>query len=578
MMKSPDEGRERRDVDRTPGRREGSAEASSDQGRDRPDDPHALPATAAPFADLDPTAVLSAPARTVPKSIGKYEVREILGQGGQAVVLLARDPDLDRLVVLKLYHHLDDDSEVERILLEGRACARVESPHVVGCLGAERLGGDPYLILEYVRGETLQQLHAGRPADPQQAIEIVRQLLDGLSAIHACGLIHRDIKPSNAIVGVDRRVRIADFGLAAPIASRELSETSGTLAYMSPEQAQGDGSRIDPRTDLHALGGTLLFLLTGRPPRSHAEPRELLRRAAIGAFDDPLLARPDLPLPLVEFCRRCLAPAPCDRFESASSAAAALESVAHRLRSSPRTRFVRRLSWLAVGATGVAGLLIAAASLRDRGAPVTDADDQKRPMAGTATESANLASTSVLSGERDRPAAPLHPDGRTLRQDFDLRISVVGHEAAEDRPLRIQVGERIEIDVTSEQPAYLYAWIVQAEGALQLFPNAAESQVTIDAGIVRRIPGPSDVPNEPGKELIATSPSEGLEYLHVIATDRPLEAMPGERLGPYLVQADASSTRRLTGRLREFALRDRADTEGSPRRLAETILRLEVLP
>jgi tetratricopeptide (TPR) repeat protein len=233
----------------------------------------------------------SAAAAPTPPALGKFQVMRRLGGGGQAETVLALDPDLKRHVVLKLYHAARTPEEQEAVLREGQALARVRSPYVAQCYSAERQDGLAYLVVEYVPGQSLaQRLRAGR-LSVAQALKLVRQLAEGLAAVHACGLLHRDIKPGNILLGNDGRPRLVDFGLAAALGSDALGRVSGTFAYMAPEQARGEAERIDPRTDLFGLGAVLYELLTGRAPY-RAEGGQSLREAAAAGGDQPAVAEP----------------------------------------------------------------------------------------------------------------------------------------------------------------------------------------------------------------------------------------------------------------------------------------------
>src|SRR5262249_12790859 len=150
---------------------------------------------------------------------------------------------LQRHVVLKLYHAARNEAQQEAVLREGRALARVRSPYVAACYAADRHEGVPYLVLEYIPGRNLAAEHRARPLTPAQALELVRQLAEGLAAVHACGLLHRDLKPGNVLVGDDGRPRLVDFGMAVGLIQDDLVGISGTVPYMAPEQARGEAER-----------------------------------------------------------------------------------------------------------------------------------------------------------------------------------------------------------------------------------------------------------------------------------------------------------------------------------------------
>src|SRR5439155_25215660 len=124
--------------------------------------------------------------------IGKYRVAEVLGSGGQAVTYKAWDPDLKRHVVIKLYHTAFSGKLQEAVLREGQALARVRSPYVARCHHVERHGDVPYLVIEYIPGQSLAELHHDRPLSTKRALDLTARVAEGLAEVHACGLLHRD--------------------------------------------------------------------------------------------------------------------------------------------------------------------------------------------------------------------------------------------------------------------------------------------------------------------------------------------------------------------------------------------------
>jgi serine/threonine protein kinase len=204
----------------------------------------------------DPEATWSLATAELPPSPSPegFELLRPLGEGGQATTYLARDRALQRLVVLKRYHGIASPGRREAVLNEGRALARVRSPYVATCLGVETRGHEIDLIEEYVPGRPLTELTAEERANLRRSSRLIEQVAGGLAEVHACGLLHRDIKPQNIILGDDGLPRLVDFGLAIPVASEALHEVSGSPPYMAPEQARGQGERVDSRTDVYGLG------------------------------------------------------------------------------------------------------------------------------------------------------------------------------------------------------------------------------------------------------------------------------------------------------------------------------------
>src|SRR5436190_12250578 len=201
---------------------------------------------------------------------GRYRLESKLGSGGMSTVYLARDETLERWVAVKVLHReiSDQPDQLERFRREARAVAQLSHPNVVAVIDAGEDGGYPYIVFEYVPGETLKARidSVGRlPLDEAAAyaIEIGR----GLAAAHAQRLIHRDVKPQNVLIDAEGRAKVTDFGIARSLESDGLTKTGrvlGTTDYVSPEQAMGHD--VDPRSDIYSLGVLLYEMLTGEPP------------------------------------------------------------------------------------------------------------------------------------------------------------------------------------------------------------------------------------------------------------------------------------------------------------------------
>jgi len=247
-----------------------------------------------------------------------YELLRKLGSGGQATTYLARDLALQRLVVLKRYHGAGSSGRREAVLSEGRALARVRSPFVAPCYGVETRGDEIDLVVEYVPGRRLAELRADERADMSRCARLVEQVAGGLAEVHACGLLHRDIKPQNIILGDDGMPRLVDFGLAVPVASEALHAVTGSPPYMAPEQARGQGERVDARTDVYGLGAVLYYLLTGKPPHAGKTLNEVLEHARDGQIVPPRRINPRAPRVLGWVCLQALAADAQSRFQSAN--------------------------------------------------------------------------------------------------------------------------------------------------------------------------------------------------------------------------------------------------------------------
>ena len=201
---------------------------------------------------------------------GRYRLESKLGSGGMSTVYLARDETLERWVAAKVLHReiSDQPDQIERFRREARAVAQVSHPNVVAVIDAGEDGGRPYIVFEYVDGETLKQRidRLGRlPLDEAAAYSI--EVGRGLAAAHARRLVHRDVKPQNVLIDSEGRAKVTDFGIARELEQDGLTKTGrvlGTTDYVAPEQAMGKG--VDARSDIYSLGILLYEMLVGEVP------------------------------------------------------------------------------------------------------------------------------------------------------------------------------------------------------------------------------------------------------------------------------------------------------------------------
>jgi WD40 repeat protein len=259
--------------------------------------------------------------------LGHYEVQGVVGRGGMGVVLKAFDDVLHRVVAIKVMapQLATSASARKRFLREARAAAAVRDEHVVGIHAVEEASGLPYLVMEYVKGSSLQErLDDGGPLELKETLRIGMQTAAGLAAAHKQGLVHRDVKPANILLenGV-QRVKITDFGLARAVADDSRVSQSGVVAgtpqYMAPEQARGES--VDHRADLFSLGSLLYAMCTGQPPFRASTTMAVLKQVA---EDEPRPVRevnPESAARLAEIIEKLHAKDRADRFQSAAEVA-----------------------------------------------------------------------------------------------------------------------------------------------------------------------------------------------------------------------------------------------------------------
>jgi hypothetical protein len=271
-----------------------------------------------------------------PAQIGRYRILETIGAGGMGTVYKAQDPQLNRLVAVKVPHFDGHEpvqaSRRQRFQREARAAAQVCHPHVCPVYDVGEQDGQPFVVMAYVEGISLSAYlqRQARYEDVGQAVALIRQALDGLDTIHARGIIHRDLKPGNIMLDRAGNAILMDFGL-----SRVLNESDhltsdgvvvGTPAYMAPEQAAGPAHQVGPPTDLYSLAVVLYKMLTGRLP-FEGPPLTVLHRIVHDDPPPPSQFRPDLPAAVEAAILRALRKTPSERFPDARAFAEALAPV-----------------------------------------------------------------------------------------------------------------------------------------------------------------------------------------------------------------------------------------------------------
>ncbi len=262
--------------------------------------------------------------------LGRYEIERLIGAGGMGIVFKGFDTELNRPVAIKVLapHLAGSGAARQRFAREARAAAAVVHEHVVAIHNVETEAAAPFLVMQYVAGESLQgRLDRQGPLALKQILRIAHQTAAGLAAAHAQGLVHRDVKPSNILLeqGIERAL-LTDFGLARAADDASLTHTGylpGTPHYMSPEQARGEA--IDARSDLFSLGSVMYAMCTGRPPFRADTSFGVLRRITDTQPRAIREVNADIPAWLAAIVEKLLSKQPSERFGSAAELAQLLE-------------------------------------------------------------------------------------------------------------------------------------------------------------------------------------------------------------------------------------------------------------
>jgi eukaryotic-like serine/threonine-protein kinase len=299
--------------------------------------------------------------------VSRYTVEKTLGRGGMATVELARDTELDRRVAVKrLFASLADDTVFrQRFLREARMAAALSHPNLVAVFDVGDEDGLPYIVMEYVDGETLADLmRRTGPVPPDRAVDLLLQVCAGLQHAHAAGLVHRDIKPQNLLVRSDGVVKIADFGIARTLQATQLTQAGtvlGTAAYLAPEQAVGE--RVAAAADIYSLGAVGYELLSGRTPYEFTSLADLSLQQR-----EPPVPPAGVPGELASLILRCLAFEPEDRPRSAAALAHELAQAPPDLTAptqimAPRRRTLHVSHRALLGVAALLGAVLIAAGL-----------------------------------------------------------------------------------------------------------------------------------------------------------------------------------------------------------------------
>ena len=256
------------------------------------------------------------------QKIDGYKILDVIGRGGMGVVYKATDMNLEKTVALKMIDpfYARNESFLKRFRTEAIALAKLENKNIVSVYALRETDNGLFMVMEYVDAKTVSEwLKEKGVLSVDETIKVIRQLLNAINHAHKVGVIHRDIKPNNILLCEDGTVKVMDFGLAKLIQEHgeqsTVTQTAGTLYYMSPEQIKG--SKIDNRTDIYSIGMTIYEMLTGRTPFEKGAGEYNIQKQIIeGKIESPEKFNPGIPKSLVKFIMKAIDKNPEKRYQN----------------------------------------------------------------------------------------------------------------------------------------------------------------------------------------------------------------------------------------------------------------------
>jgi serine/threonine protein kinase len=433
------------------------------------------------------------------QTISHYRLMAELGRGGMGVVYKARDTHLDRAVAIKVLppELVADPERQRRFVQEAKAASALNHPNIVHIYDIDKDSGVDFIAMEYVEGKTLDEVIGRKGLKLRETLQYAVQIADALAAAHRAGIVHRDIKPSNIMVGEKGLVKVLDFGLAklAEKADEELTAATqtmrphteegtivGTVAYMSPEQAEG--KKVDARSDIFSFGSVLYEMVTGR----HAFKGEtkVSTLAAILHKEPSPIER--VPPELERIITRCLRKDPSRRSHHMDDVRLALQDLKEdsdsgRLIAAPVTvrQPRRKLAWIAAGLAVLAGVALSVWLLR----------------LWTETPTAPLQVVPLTSYSGSEGSPSLSPDGNQVAFSWDGETQgntdVYVKPVGPGTPLRLTVNPAPDGSPAWSPDGRWIAFVRTPRGKLQIIlipPLGGPEKMLTEMDTHRIVPGP----------------------------------------------------------------------------------------
>jgi Tol biopolymer transport system component len=513
--------------------------------------------------------------------LGPYEILEPLGKGGMGSVWKARDTRLNRLVAIKVLppDKIADASRKQRFVREAQAASALNHPNIVSIHDISVADGVDFIVMEYVAGATLDRRIPRHGMRLGELLDLAIQIADALAKAHAAGIVHRDLKPGNIMVTDEGRVKLLDFGLAklretAPIGEQDATLTVkavtedgtilGTIAYMSPEQAEA--KPVDARSDIFSFGAVLYEMATGTRAFQGGSKLETLS-AILQANPKPpgKLAR-DVPRDLEKIIARCLRKDPVRRFQAMPDLKVALAELQEESKSGvleapaqPKSR--GSLATAAIALCGVAAAAVGWYLLRSpdkptlpRAIPLTFyAGSQAHPSFspdgnqvafdwdGEKQDNRDIYVKLVSGGPPHRLTTDQAPDFYPAWSPNGSQIAFIREGKGVYLISPLGGPERLVTDAS----AHSLAWMPDGKSLMIRFPEKADAPASIFQVVIGGETGrvTSPPPGHQGDGDVAVSPDG-----RMIAFKRNGEDVPREEL--YIASAGGGEARRLTNDLR----------------------------
>jgi serine/threonine-protein kinase len=482
-------------------------------------------------------------------TIGKYRIVGQLGRGGAGVVYQAVDETLNRDVAIKMLNpELANTEVMSRFRVEATILARLNHPHIATIYELFHAEGDLLMVMELVRGESLDKLlERVGPLSPERAAYVIDLILSALEHAHRAGIVHRDVKPANVMVTVEGGVKIMDFGIARVLGAEQKTvdfRLMGTPAYMSPEQVVGE--EVDGRSDLYSVGVLFYRLLTGALPFAAETALAMLQRQ-IRDEPSPLRAhRGEIPDWCEQVVRRALAKSPGERFQSAEEFREALSRATGPLPTADlaRTFLVATESLTTAPAIGQTIALPSQHAQMDRPAPAGAVHPVvgARPRFGwvhaailvlvaIAAVASGYSLPRIDSAEALAPVAPPEPPPHIAPHEASSPVTPVASAAAEPPSPAVAVPAQAPAPSQEDSPRRAIAEAVDSAPAAAVI---ASRRGNVDRPAIDAVPEarpnqrlerlePAERRTEPRATAGAAEPTLVFETRALVGTRKPKE-------------------------------------------------------